>query len=154
MCHSALNCDGSQDVCWQRPHTPNDLFLPAFSYRAHFGFRVDAQGVGHAADVIEVGNDFHGVQDVAVAEPVLAKRVNVLPADGRGFSRDEVGKICQGFAARRELGLQVVVLYLFRQLRVAAFRTEILPVSFRSIETVVGPGNHDGHQFAFGARKS
>jgi hypothetical protein len=132
---------------------PDGLLLRAFGRCAHFGFRVDAQGVGHAVDVIEIGNDLDGVQNVAVAEPVLAEGVDVLPADGRGCSRDEVGEICQGLAARRELGLQIVLPGVFGQFRVTAFSTEILPVSFRSIEAVVGPGNHDGHQFAFSARK-
>jgi hypothetical protein len=125
----------------------------AFERGAHFGFGIDAQRVRHTVDVIEIGDDFHGVQDVAVAEAVFAKNVNVLPADGGGSARDEVGEFCQGFAARRQLCVEVVVLDVFGQLCVAAFSTEILPVSFDSIKTIVGPGDDHGQQLAFGAGK-
>jgi hypothetical protein len=133
---------------------PGGLLPPAFEGRVHFGFGVDAQCVGDAIDVIEVGDDFRRVQDVAVAEAVPAKRVNIMPANGRGRSRDELGKLCQGFAARRKLRLAIIILYQFGQLGIAAFPTEILPVRFRSIEAVVGTGNYDGQQFTFGARKA
>src|ERR1051326_5981124 len=75
------------------------LFPFAFKCRAHFRFRVDAQGVGHAIDVIEIGDNFHGVQDIAVAEAVFAKSVNMLLADRGGSARDELGELCQGLAA-------------------------------------------------------
>jgi len=128
------------------------LFL-AVEGRAHFGFGVDAEGVGDAIDVIEIGDDFDGVQDVAVAEAVFAKGIDVLLADGVGSARHEVGEFGQGFAAGRQFCMYVVVLDVFGQLGVAAFDTEILSVSLDSIETVVGPGDHDGQQFALAPGK-
>lgn len=77
------------------------LFLPAFEGRAHFRFWVDAQRVSNAVDVVEITDDFNRVQDVAVAEAMFAKDVQVLFADGSGGSRDKIGKFSQGFAARR-----------------------------------------------------
>jgi len=109
-----------------------------FEGRAHFGFGIDAQCVGHAIDVIEIGDDFHSVQDVAIIEAVLTKGIDVMFPDGRGLSRGEIGKFCQGLASRWELCVQIILLGFFGQLCVAAFRTEILPVSFCSIETIVG----------------
>jgi hypothetical protein len=44
------------------------------------------------------------------------------------------------------------VLDVFGQLCVAAFRTEILPVSFDSIEAVVRPGDDHGQQFTLRPR--
>jgi len=120
---------------------------------AHFGFGVDAQGVGHAIDVIEKGDNFDGVQNVAVAEAVFAKSVNVLLANGGGSARDELGEFCQGLAAGRKPGAPIVEFDLFGQPCIAAFRTEILPVSFDSIKAVIGPGDDHGQQFAFGAGK-
>jgi hypothetical protein len=40
------------------------------------------------------------------------------------------------------------------QLFISCFLTEILPVRFDSIETVVGPGDNRGQHFAFSARKA
>lgn len=77
------------------------LFLPAFEGRAHFRFWVDAQRVSNAVDVIEIGDDFDRVQDIAVAEAMFAKGIDVLLTDGGGGSRDKIGKSCQSFAARR-----------------------------------------------------
>ncbi len=121
---------------------------------AHFGFGIDAEGVGDAVDVIEIGDDLDGVQEVAVAEAVLAQGIDVLLADGARCSRDEIGESRQGFAAWGESCLKIVVLHMLGQLRIAAFYTEILSVSFDSIETVVGPGDNDGQQFALGPGKS
>jgi hypothetical protein len=151
VCHSALNCRVWQDAQENGLPTPDALLLPAFERRAHFGFRVDAQRVGDAVDVVEIGDDFRGVQDVAVTQAMLAKGIDILFADGGGSARDEVGEFCQSFAARRQIGLEIVVLGVLGQFLVAAFYTEILPVSFRSIEAVVGPGDDDGQQLAFGA---
>ena len=86
--------------------------------------------------------------------PEKERRLRAMLADGVGSSRHEGGEFRQSLAAWRQLCLQIVVFDVFGQLRVAAFHTEILPVSFDSIEAVVGPGNDDGQQLAFGARKS
>ena len=45
------------------------------------------------------------------------------------------------------------MLDVFDQLFVPCFLTEILPVSFDSIEAVVGLGDNRGQHFAFGTRK-
>lgn len=121
--------------------------------RAHFGFGIDAQRVGHAVDVIEIGDHFNGVEDIAVAKAVFPKSINMLLANGSGSARDEFGEFCQGLAAGRKPGAHVIVFGVFGQLCVAGFRTEILPVSFDSIKAIVGPRNHHGQQLAFGAGK-
>ena len=130
------------------------LLLPALKGRVHFRFRIDAQGISNAIDVVEIGGHFHGVQDVAIRKPLFAHRLNILIAHGGGMAGDEFRELGERFLARRKLGAQIVVLDVFGQFCVTGFDTEILPVSFDSIEAVVGPGNDDGQQLAFGARKS
>jgi len=43
------------------------------------------------------------------------------------------------------------MLDVLRQLLVSRFSTEILPVRFDSIKTLVSPGDHRGQHFPFGA---
>ena len=121
--------------------------------REHFGFGIDAQRVGNAVDVIEVGNHLDRIENVAVIKPVLTEGVDILFADGGRSSGHQIGEFCQGLAARRKLCTDIVALDLFGQLWVTAFPTEILSVSFDSIEAVVGPGDNDGQQLALGARQ-
>lgn len=40
--------------------------LPVSEHLTHFGFRIDAQGIGNTVDVVEIGDDLDGVEDVAV----------------------------------------------------------------------------------------
>ncbi|HEX5412028.1 MAG TPA: hypothetical protein VFZ27_09210 [Terriglobia bacterium] len=127
------------------------LFFSASECGADFGFGIDAERVGHTIDVIEIGDDFNSVQDVAVAEAVFAKRVNVPLANGGGSARDKFGESGQGFAAGRKPGVPIVLFNAFGQVCVAAFRTEILSVSFDSIKAVIGCGDDHGQQFAFSA---
>src|SRR5690348_18041276 len=105
-----------------RPRRNREPQLSRFAsgWDAHFGFGIDAQRVGHAVDVIEIGNDFNGVQDVAVAEAVFAKTVNMLLANRGGSACDELGESCQGLASGRKPGAPIVVFDLFGQPCVAA----------------------------------
>ncbi len=45
---------------------------PALERFLHFGFGIDTQGVSDAVNVIEIGNDFDGIKDVAVGKAVFA----------------------------------------------------------------------------------
>jgi len=67
----------------------------------HFGFRIDAQSVGNAVDVIEIGNYFDGVKDIAVGQFKFAQRFKVLWPDGGVRACDEFGKLAQRVLARR-----------------------------------------------------
>ena len=51
--------------------------LPLCVCRLHFRFGIDAEGVGDAVDVVEIGDNFNGVQDVAVAQALLPQRIEV-----------------------------------------------------------------------------
>ncbi len=128
------------------------LFFPALPSPAHFGLGVNAEGVRDAVDVIEISNRLDGIEDVAVAQAMPAKRVDVLFADASRCARHKVGEFCQRLAARGQPGPEIIVLDVFSQLRVAAFRTEILPVSFDSIEAVVRPGDDHSQQFTLRPR--
>jgi hypothetical protein len=67
---------------------------------------------------------------------------------------DEFRELGERLLARRELGAPIVVLDVLGQLGVTGFDTEILPVSFDSVEAIVGPGNHRAQHFPFGARQA
>jgi len=62
--------------------------------------------------------------------------------------------MAQGFLACGQPGPTVVAFDLLCQFLVPCFLTEILPVRFNSIKTLVGPGDHRGQHLALGARKA
>ena len=105
----------------------------------HFGLRVNAQCVGDAVNVIEIGNYFDGVKDIAVSEVMFAQCREVLRPQGGGGAREEFGKFAQRALTRRKLGATVVVFHVLGMFSVFCLVTEILPVRFDSIETVIGP---------------
>ena len=58
--------------------------MPLYVRRPHIRFGIDAQGVGDAIDIVEVGNDLDRIEDVPVAQSVLAQRVQVPWQQGPG----------------------------------------------------------------------
>ncbi len=128
--------------------------MPFFVGLLHFGLGVNAQGIGNPVDVVEIRDDFDGVENVAVAQAVLAQRLKMPRLQCPRSARHHLRKSAQSLLARSKVGAIVVVLDVFGQLRIVRFSTEILPVSFDSIETVVGPGSHCGQHFTFGPRKA
>ena len=129
-------------------------FLPAREGLAHFRLRLDAQRIRDTVDVIEIRDDFHRVQDIAIAQTVQPQRLDILLTRGGGRARDVLGEFGQRLLARREPGAQVVVLDVLGERGVLGFLTEILSVRFDSIETMVGPGSDRPQQFALGAREA
>ena len=127
---------------------------PALERLPHLGFGIDSQGVGDAVDIVEVGDHFDRVQDVAVGEPVFAQGLEVLWADGRGSACHQLSELAQRLLARRELGELIIPFDLLGQVGVLRFPTEILSVRLDSIETVVGPGDHRRQHFALGPRQA
>ena len=125
--------------------------MPARVCILHFRFRINAQRVGDAVDVIEIGNDLDGVEDVAVGQAVFAQLVHVPFPHRGGFARHELGEFPERPFARRKFGARVIVLDVLGQRGVAGFLTEILPVRFDSIKAVIRPGNYGPQQFPFGA---
>lgn len=130
------------------------LLLPAIEGLPHLGFGVDAQAVGDAVDVVEIGNHLDRVEDVAVAQPVFAQRIEVLGPDGGRRARQKLREFAERLLAWREPDPPVIVLDVFGPLRVAGFGTEILPVSFDSIKTVVRPGDHRAEHLALRPRQA
>jgi hypothetical protein len=120
----------------------------------HFRFGVNAQGVGNSIDVVEVGNNLDGVQDVAVRESEYAQAFHFSAAHRSGRARHPHGELAQRLLAGGKFRPAVIMLDVLGQLFVPCFLTEILPVRFDSIEAVVGLGDNRGQHFAFGARKA
>jgi hypothetical protein len=117
----------------KQSNVPSSLCSLAFERGLHFRLRVDAQRVRNAVDVIEVGNHLHGVQDIPIAEPVLAQGAEVLDANGGGRARQEFRESGKRFLAWREPGAEIILLDAVGQLGVTDFLTEILSVGFDSI---------------------
>lgn len=67
----------------------------------HAGFEVDAQAVGDAVDVVEVGDDLDGVVDGAVVEAVLSENLDVGFGGPGGGSCELDGEVTQGPVCRR-----------------------------------------------------
>jgi len=101
---------------------------------AHFRLRVNSQSVRDSIDVVEVGNDLHGVQDVAVRESVSAQGFHIPAAERGRRSRHLLGEPAQRLLAVGKPGPAVIMLDVFGQLFVPGFLTEILPVRFDSIQ--------------------
>ena len=54
---------------------------PARMSRFHFGLGIYTEGIRDAIDVIEIGNHFHRVKNVAVAQLVFSQPRQVLRLD-------------------------------------------------------------------------
>ncbi len=130
------------------------ILAPTLEGLAHFRLGVNAQRIGNSIDVVEVGNDLDGVQDVAVRESKFAQAFHFLAAHRSGRARHLHGELAQRLLAGGKSRPAVIMLDVLGQLFVSCFLTEILPVRFDSIEAVVGLGDNRGQHFAFGARKA
>ncbi len=73
---------------------------PAGEGAPHFGFRLDPERVGDAVDVIEIADHFHGVEDVAVGEAVLAQGRDIPAPDFGGPPGHQFREFRQCFFAR------------------------------------------------------
>jgi hypothetical protein len=129
------------------------MMAPAREGLPHLGFRVDAQGVGDAVDVVEIGDHFDRVENVAVGQLVFAQSLQVLRSNRGWRPRHQFGKLAERLLAGRQFGELVVVLDMLGQLGILRFLTEILSVRFDSVETMVGPGNDRRQHLALRARE-
>ena len=128
--------------------------VPVLEGFMHFRLGVDAERVGHTIDVVEIGNDFDRIQDIAVGEPVSAQGVPIRPPDLGGLAGKLLRKITESTLARRKTCAAIVAFDLFDPFGITGFLTEILSVRLNSIKTAVHTGDHRGQQFAFGARQA
>ena len=117
----------------------------------HFRFQIDSQGVSDSIDVVEVRDHLHGIKDVAVPEAVFSQVFYIPAADGGGRVGHPHSEPAERLLPGGKPGAPVVSLHLRRKLFVPCFSTEILPVRFDSIKTLVSPGDHRGQHFPFGA---
>jgi len=117
----------------EQPYAASSLSSLAFECALHFRLGVDAQRVGNAVNVIEVGDHLHGVQDIPIAQPVFAQGGEILGANGGGRARQEFRKSGERFLAWREPGAEIILLDAFGQFGITDFLTEILSVGFDSI---------------------
>jgi len=90
--------------------------LPFFIGRLHFGLRIDAKGIGDAVDIIEVGDDFDGVENVAIAQAMQAQGFKVPCAQGPRGASHHLRELAQCLLARGKIGAVVVMFDVFRQL--------------------------------------
>ena len=52
--------------------------ITGFFPRVDKGFRLDAQGLCHAVDIVEIADDLDGIVDAAIIKAVLTQLVDVL----------------------------------------------------------------------------
>ena len=72
------------------------------------GLRLHAQCIGHAVDVVEVGDHLGGVMDGTVVEAVAAQRVEIGGHHGVRRVRQLDSKGAQGAIRSAEIGLPPV----------------------------------------------
>ena len=118
----------------------------------HLRFWVNPERIGDAVDVVEIGDDLDGVEEIAVAEAGLAQAVAIFTLHPRWRARQLLRELAQRPFPLGQARLMVVAFDGFDQLVVVALGTEILPVSLDSVETVIDLRNHRGQQLALGTR--
>ncbi len=121
---------------------------PALPSLLHFWLRINAEGVRDAIDVVEVGDDLHSIDNIAIAQTVGAQCIQIARPYVGGHACHFLGKLAQSALPRRKGRAAVVVLDLFSQFRVVGFLTEILSVRLDSIEASVDAGNDRGQHLA------
>ena len=67
-------------------------FLPLVQSLLHLGFRIDAEGVGHPVDVVEIGDHLHRVEDVPVVQRVQAEVLQILRANSGWSASEQLGE--------------------------------------------------------------
>ncbi len=125
--------------------------LPGFR---HFGLGIDAQGIRNSIDIIKIGNNLDGIENITVAESLGAQRVQIIRTGVGGRARHLLGEFAQSSLAGRKSSAPVVVFNMLGQCRVTGLSTEILSVRLDSIEAAVRARDDGRHQLAVGAREA
>ena len=114
------------------------LVQPVGGRRRHEVLEIDPERVGDPIDVVEEADYVRGVENRAVVEAMAPQGAEVRLRERGGFEGHAGGEVEQG-ARRRVHGRRVAMPVLdgLDQRIVAGSRTEILPVSFASVVTVV-----------------
>jgi len=128
--------------------------LPALIRPLHLRLGVNSERISNPIDIIEIGYNLDSIENVPIAQTVLAKAVKMARTQRSRRAGHHFGKPAQGFRAWRQIRPGVIVFDVFRQFRIVRFGTEILSVSFNSIKTAVGPGNDSRQHLAFRPRES
>ena len=125
------------------------------------GFQVDAEAVGDAVDVVEVGDGLHRVVDGAVVEAVRAQGLDVRLGDAGGRAGEFLRQFAQGAVCRAEGGGapvggdksdEAVGFFLIGNAEIPGdLGTEVVGVRARSVDAVVGGGDDGGDHFPLAA---
>jgi len=128
--------------------------------------RIDAKGIRHAVDVVEVPHDLHGIEDGFVAEPGAAQRVDVGLGHRVRLLGELHGKDAERGVGRRKAGgspvgsdppSELVGRNVIRQSEIPSdLGPEVVRVGANSVAAAVGAGHHDREHFALpsGKRRS
>jgi len=96
--------------------------------------------VRQARVVIEQRDDLGSVVDFFVGAARGAKGADVHFGCFLRMTRELHGVIAQSARFRVKLGAAIILLHLRGKIGIVRGGTEILPVGFQSIKTIVGPG--------------
>ena len=84
------------------------------------------------------------IQDVSIVEPRSSQPLAVFRVTVGGVASEFLSKFTKGFFTLVQTGLLVVGFDFFDNGPISCQGTEILPVSFYSVETIVDSRNHSG----------
>ena len=115
-----------------RDYPPRFETLPRHPF-----LKIDAEAVGDAVDVVEITDDFNRVEHVSLGEPDGAKTFDLAPVDLRGLKRQLFGKFAERSLAFAQTRGAIIFFDAGCQLFIFDQPTEILPVRFDSIETII-----------------
>ena len=101
--------------------------------------------------MVEVADDVDEQEDVLVGEAVRSQRIQILTTGVLRCDRELDGEVDDRALTRRQLGGGRILLDLLDELVIFGNLTEILPVSLRSVVTVVDFGNDCRHHLSLGA---
>lgn len=114
-------------------------------------FRFDAQRVGDAVDVVEIGDHLRGVMDCAVVEAACAQSVEVGGRHSMRCERQLLGEVAQGAVRRGQLGAAPVAGdqvdkaiggIVVGDAKIGDLGTEVVRVRAASIGATIGGRDH------------
>lgn len=118
---------------------------------SHKGFRLDAQRIGDAVDVVEVGNHLRSIVNGAVVETVRAQNVEIGGHHRLRRVRQFFGEFAQCAVGSRKIGAapvaseqmhKTVGCIVVGDAKVGDLSTEVVRVGAASIGAVIGGGDH------------
>jgi hypothetical protein len=115
--------------------------------------QLDAESVGDAVGVVEVGRDLAGIVDLAVGQAVVAEPDDVRFVDASGIECQFLGEAAERAGPRRNRVWRRSAGDPVRQLWVGLLGTEQLSVLLQSVRRVIDRAHSDSDRPPLGDRQ-